>query len=59
MKAKYLKPTIEDSMMSASELMITASAGSGEHVVEDGGSTEGNVTEADSRRSIWDDDEDF
>jgi hypothetical protein len=60
MKAKYLKPCInEDVLLCEEDLMLTAS-GDGTKIVEDGGSTEGKVTEGDARsyrRSVWDDEE--
>lgn len=61
MKAKYLKPIIEDTLFDTSEIMIAVSA-DGNTLIESGGSTtDGKVTEADSRFSIWEDDveEDF
>ena len=58
MKAKYLKPTTECLPYSIDELMITASA-DGQKIVEDGGTTNGTVTEGDARelRNIWDDED--
>ena len=59
MKAKYLKPTTECLPYSIDELMITASGGNGLLNVENGGTTEGTVTEGDARelRNIWGDED--
>ena len=58
MKTAYLKPVVNDELMSADELMITASAG-GETIIENGGSTSAEgITTGDSRvTDIWDDEE--
>ena len=58
MKTAYLKPVVNDELMSADELMITASAG-GETIIENGGNTsDGSITTGDSRvTDIWDDEE--
>ena len=59
MKATYLKPTLEEILLSSQAIMISAS-GDGTKLVEDGGGTnEGGITEGDARRhrSVWDDEE--
>ena len=59
MKAIYLQPTTEEIRLTSGSVMISASA-DGENFIEDGGSTsEGGITEGDSRgsRGIWDDEE--
>ena len=58
MKAIYLKPETDVTLLSSEAIMISAS-GDGTKLVEDGGSTsENSITEADSRhRSIWDDED--
>lgn len=58
MKATYLKPTTEEFILSSSVIMIGASDGNGNKLVEDGGGTsEGGISEGDARRhrSVWDD----
>ena len=50
MKAKYLKPTAKDILLSIDDLMLTIS-GNGETIVDDGGTTSGSgITQGDSRR---------
>jgi hypothetical protein len=58
MKAKYLKPTAEDLLLTIDDLMITVS-GNADKIVEDGGSTsEGGIIEGDARRyNVWDDED--
>ena len=60
MKAKYLKPTTEEILLSSHAIMLTIS-GDGEPIGGNGGGTgDGNITEGDSRRhfSVWGDEED-
>jgi len=59
MKTTYLKPTTDEIRLTSGSVMISASA-DGENFIEDGGTTsEGGITEGESRgsRSIWDDEE--
>lgn len=59
MKTTYLKPTTDEIRLTSGAVMITASA-DGENFIEDGGTTsQGGITEGDSRgsRGIWDDEE--
>ena len=59
MKAKYIKPSItEDLLLSDEDLMITVS-GDGTKIVDNGGTTDGVITEGDSRQfKVWSDGED-
>lgn len=60
MKKTYLIPSTDVVLVSSSAIMITASDGTGQKIVDDGGdtSTEG-ITEGDSRRhiNVWGDEE--
>lgn len=57
MKEKYLKPTAEDVLMDSSELMIKVSIDDDIKVENGGKTSEHDIIEGDSRRSIWDDED--
>ena len=57
MKEKYLKPTAEDVLMDSSELMIKVSIDDDIKVENGGNTSDNNIIEGDSRRSIWDDED--
>jgi len=57
MKKTYLQPATEEIFLTVGNIMITASA-DGKKIVEDGGNTDGIITEGDSRRStVWGEEE--